>query len=106
MAAPPGIPQGAGQLDSPFQYLSPSLPPHYQLLDVAVSFFKKALQTGGFRKEPEVEAGIMHLESEGSQLISNYVRGAKGKIMEAPATVEQDSEEGTVPDAALEDSEP
>lgn len=106
---PPGMPQAAPQaLDSPFQYLSPALPAHYQLLDVAASTLKKALGTGGFRQEPEAEAGVMHLESEASQLIANYARKGKSRTIEAPAVAPPmgEDEGGEAPDAELENAEP
>jgi len=84
----PGTPQSGGFpfLAAPYQDLSTQLPHHYQLLDVAASTLKQAINSGGFYKTPEVLAGVRHIESQLSQIIANYASGKGSRFLEAPTS--------------------
>jgi hypothetical protein len=99
VAAPPGASGAAPPTTSPaspYSDLPADLPHHYQLLDVADRQLKQAIATGGFYKEPEVLAGLRHIEGQLSKIIATYARGGDKGPLEAPAIQvgTQDDQEG------------
>jgi hypothetical protein len=72
---PPGGALGASPKPSVYSDLSVSMPPQWQLVDVAARNLQSALQTGGFYRTPTVYAAIKQIHHELTRLIGSYSSG-------------------------------
>lgn len=65
MAAAPSPPD-------PFMDVSDALPKHYQILDGGTRIIESALHTGGFYKDPEVQAVLAAIVKDLHRIIAVY----------------------------------
>ena len=70
--APPPPPPMASPQPNLYSDLSVSMPPHWQLIDVASRNIQAGLQTGGFYQDPPTYAALKEVHSTLLRLISAY----------------------------------
>jgi len=90
----PMVPHPTPPVQAPFLDLSAAMPPHYQLVDAAVTFLRQAINTGGFYQEPEVLAVIRENERSLDKVVSAYARGRSSEPeapMSSPRGAQSDS---------------
>ena len=104
-APPPGVP-GASPKPSVYSDLSVSMPPQWQLIDVAARNINSGLQTGAFYKTPGVYAALKEIHHELTRLISAYSAGQMSPLTEETSRRSGSPNESAFDGTSTQDNEP